>query len=95
MRLQLAVTWALATLSAGSFGVAIYHERRMQRHRQPGVGYREVTLRRDGGWRRTDLFTPAGLAHQRQASRFGLLGIVLALASLIAWVALAFLSAAA
>ena len=95
MRLQIVVTSAFAGLSALSFAVAVMHERRMQRHRQPGVSYRDVTLRRDGGWRRDDLFTAEGLAHQRQASRFGLLGVVLALASLLAWVVLAFLSAAA
>jgi hypothetical protein len=89
------VTSVFAGLSAVSFAAAVMHERRMQRHRQPGVSYRDVTLRRDGGWRRDDLFTAEGLAHQSKASRFGLLGVVLALAALLAWVALAFLSAAA
>ena len=69
-------------------GIAVVHERRMQRHRRPGVGYREVTFRRDGGWRRADLFTPEGLAHQRRASRAGLVAVLcwlLALAGLRFW----------
>jgi hypothetical protein len=89
MRLQVLISGALAGAAAVSLGVAIYHERRMQRHRQPGVSYRDVTLRRDGAWRRADLFTPEGLAHQRQASRHGVIGVLFAVASLIAWVALA------
>ena len=67
-------------------GIAVLHERRMQRHRQPGIGYRAVTFRRDGGWRRADFFTPEGLAEQRLASRAGLVGVLcwlLALASLM------------
>jgi hypothetical protein len=52
-------------------GVAVYNERRMQRHRQPGVSYSQVTFRRDGGWKRSDLFTDAGLRYQRRASGFG------------------------
>jgi len=54
----------------------------MQRHRQPGVSYAQVTWRRDGGWRRADLFTPEGLAHQKLASRYGLMGVLLWLAAL-------------
>ena len=71
---------------AGSIAMAlaVRQERLMQRHRQPGVSYRDVTLRRDGGWRRGDLFTPAGLHHQRHASRFGLIGAVLWVAALLA-----------
>lgn len=71
---------------AGSVSMllAVRQERMMQRHRQPGVSYRDVTLRRDGGWRRADLFTPAGLLHQRHASRFGLTGAVLWVAALLA-----------
>lgn len=64
-------------------GVAVFNERRMQRHRQPGVTYAQVTWRRDGGWRRADLFTPAGLAHQRLASRYGLTGVLLWVAAVI------------
>lgn len=58
----------------------------MQRHRQPGVTYAAVTWRRDGGWRRADLFTPEGLRHQARASRFGVAAAalwVLALAALV------------
>ena len=72
----------LFTAGGISMVLAIRQERLMQRHRQPGVSYRDVTLRRDGGWRRADLFTPSGLLHQRQASRFGLIGVVLWIAAL-------------
>lgn len=68
-----------------SMAIAIVNERRMHRHRQPGVTYSEATYRRDGGWRRTDLFTPEGLAYQHKASRYGVTGAalwVLALAAL-------------
>ena len=65
---------------------AIVCERRMQRHRQPGVGYWQATLRRDGGWRREDLFQPEGLRIQRLASRYGILAAGLWLASLAAWI---------
>jgi hypothetical protein len=57
--------------------VAIVYERRMQRHRQPGVSYAQATLRRDGGWRRDDLFTPTGLDLQRRAARYGAIGVLL------------------
>ena len=57
-----------------SMTVAVVYERRMHRHRQPGVSYREATFRRDGGWRNTDLFTEEGLRLQRRASTFGVLG---------------------
>jgi hypothetical protein len=73
-------------------GVAIYNERRMHRHRQPGVTYAQATYRRDGGWRRTDLFTPEGLAYQRQASRYGVVGAALWVLALIAWAIAALLS---
>jgi hypothetical protein len=66
--------------------LAIRSERRMQRHRQPGITYAAVTWRRDGGWRRADLFTPEGLRHQARASRFGVAAAalwVLALAALV------------
>ena len=89
MTLQLASTGALATLGLLSAAVAIVHERRMQRHRLPGVSYAEVTLRRDGGWRRDDLFAPPGLAHQRQASKYGILAAGLWLLALLAFVLLA------
>ncbi|HET7459068.1 MAG TPA: hypothetical protein VFJ74_15575 [Gemmatimonadaceae bacterium] len=60
----------------------------MHRHRQPGVTYAEATLRRDGGWRRRDLFTPVGLRLQRKASLWGVTGGVLLLASIAAWMIL-------
>ena len=86
LTIQLFCSALLGVLALGSFGVAIAFERRMQRHRQPGVTYADVTLRRDGAWRRADLFTPEGLALQRQASRFGLLGALFAAAALVAWI---------
>jgi hypothetical protein len=60
----------------------------MQRHRQPGIIYRAVTLRRDGGWRRADLFTPTGLQYQRRASGVGVSGTALLIAALLAWILL-------
>jgi hypothetical protein len=89
MNAQLAVTCILAAAGAASAALAIRCERRMQRHRQPGVGYAAVTFRRDGGWRRADLFTAEGLRYQRQASRFGVTAAGLWLLALASWVALA------
>jgi len=63
--------------------VAIVNERRMQRHRQPGVGYWDVTLRRDGAWKRGDLFTETGLAFQRRAAKWGMIGAACLVAALI------------
>ncbi|HEX9705674.1 MAG TPA: hypothetical protein VGA20_10535 [Gemmatimonadales bacterium] len=60
----------------------------MHRHRLPSITYLAATLRLDGGWRRTDLFTSEGLRHQARAARFGLLGVVLWVVALLAWVAL-------
>ena len=77
---MLAIT--LFGLAMICWGIAIVNERRMQKHRQPGVSYRDVTFRRDGGWRRTDLFTEAGLTYQRRASTFGVLGLVFLLLAL-------------
>ncbi len=76
-------------LAAGlvSITIAVVLERRMQRHRQPGVTYRDATLRKDGGWRRADLFTPEGLALQRRAARFGWLGAALLILALVVWIA--------
>jgi len=85
---QALVAAAFALAGLGSAGVAVFHERRMHRHRQPGVTYAAATLRRDGGWRRTDLFTPEGLRHQARAARFGMMAValwVLALIALVAW----------
>ena len=83
--LLLAVAGTVAML------VAVRYERRMQRHRRPGVGYRDVTFRRDGGWRRDDLFEPEGLALQRRAARWGATGAALWLAALVAWVVTAWI----
>ena len=85
----------LAAAGALCIVIAVTFERRMQRHRQPGVSYREVTFRRDGGWRRADLFTPEGLRLQRSASKFGLLGAAFWLLALIAWVVIAALASQA
>lgn len=68
--------------------VAVFNERRMNRHRQPGVSYSDATFRRDGGWRRDDLFTPTGLAYQRRASRYGVLGVLLWILALVAIIVL-------
>lgn len=87
MTLQATLSATLFALGVCAFAVAIRHERLMQRHRQPGVSYRDVTLRRDGGWRQADLFMPEGLVHQRRASTFGILGALLWVAALVAWVA--------
>ena len=66
---------------------AVVNERRMHHHRQPGVSYGQATLRRDGGWRRQDLFTDEGLRYQRRASLWGVSGaLMLVLAVILAWV---------
>ena len=65
---------------------AIVAERRMQRHRRPGVSYWAATLRRDGGWQQADLFGEAGLVEQRRAARAGATAAarwVLALATMV------------
>jgi hypothetical protein len=85
-------TVVAATLGvAGTLSVAcaVAFERRMHRHRRPGVSYRAATMRRDGGWRRADLFTEEGLRYQARAARFGWAGAALWLAALAAWVVLA------
>ena len=87
MTLQTILSASLFVLGICAFVVAIRHERAMQRHRQPGVSYRDVTMRRDGGWRRTDFFAPEGLVHQRRASTFGITGALLWLAALGVWIA--------
>ena len=86
---QFVVSAILAALGVIALGIAVVCERAMQRHRQPGVTYREATLRKDGGWRREDLFTETGLRYQRRASAFGVSGALLLLASLLAYVLLA------
>jgi hypothetical protein len=69
---QDAAAGALAFAGVACAVLAVRHERRMHRHRRPGVTYAAATLRRDGGWRRTDLFTDEGLRHQARAARFGM-----------------------
>jgi hypothetical protein len=80
----------LKLLIAGGVGAliwAVVNERRMHRHRRPGVSYGQATLRRDGGWRREDLFTDDGLRFQRRASTWGISGaLLLVLAMILAWV---------
>jgi hypothetical protein len=83
------VAAALGAAGTLSVGCAVAFERRMHRHRRPGVSYRAATLRADGGWRRADLFTEEGLRHQARAARFGWAGVALWLAALAAWVVLA------
>lgn len=70
--LLLAVLFGLFGFVA--FTIAIVNERRMQRHRHPGVSYAAVTFRRDGAWRRADLFTETGLVFQRRAAKWGMIG---------------------
>lgn len=85
---RVSVPVGIAIAGTVSMLVAIYSERRMHRHRQPGVTYSQATFRRDGGWRRTDLFTAEGLAHQRRASTFGVTGAFLWIVALIVFVLL-------
>lgn len=87
--IQLVVSVTLTALGALALGIAVGYERAMQRHRQSGVTYSQVTLRRDGGWRRSDLFTDTGLRYQRRASSFGVLGAWLLVVALLAYVLLA------
>lgn len=85
---QLVTSGALFALGVGAFVLAVREERKMHRHRQPGVSWRTATMRMDGGWRREDLFTADGLAHQRAASRYGVTGGALWIAALAMWIAL-------
>lgn len=89
MSTQAVTSLLIAAAGTLSVAVAVFHERMMQRHRRPGVGYGEATFRRDGGWRRGDLFTDAGLTHQRLASRYGFGGVGLWILALISWIVLA------
>jgi hypothetical protein len=88
MSTRLLISGVLAIAGVVCLAIAVSCERAMHRHRQPGVTYMDATLRRDGGWRRTDLFTEAGLRHQRRASMFGALGTVLLVAALLVYVLL-------
>jgi hypothetical protein len=83
------VSLALGLTGVVTAAVAVFNERRMQQYRLPGVSYADVTWRRDGGWRRDDLFAPEGLAFQRKASRYGLLTVLCWLLAIVAWVAFA------
>jgi hypothetical protein len=82
------LTAILALLGLAFLAAAVVHERRMHVHRQPGVSYGQATFRRDGGWRRGDLFTETGLHHQQRASLYGITGVALLIASMLAWVVL-------
>lgn len=84
--LQLALPLLFAGAGLVSAGVAVVHERRMQRHRLPGVTYAAATFRADGGWRRGDLFAPAGLAEQRRAARAGMIALLCWLLALGSWI---------
>ena len=86
--LQLVIAGAFGVAGIGFLLAAVVEERRMQRHRQPGVSYASATLRRDGGWRRAELFTSEGLRHQRRASACGIVGALLLMAALLAWIVL-------
>ena len=89
MTTQAGVATVLSAAGVIAAALAVANERRMQRHRLPGVSYAAATFRRDGGWRRADLFAPQGLEYQRRAARLGLAAAVLWLLALAAWVALA------
>lgn len=88
MTVQLAVASTVALAGTVAMVLAVSHERRMHRWRRPGVSYAAATFRRDGGWRRDDLFTAEGLAHQRLASRWGVTGAGLWILALLCWIAL-------
>jgi hypothetical protein len=88
MTLQILGSSILALLGVAFLAAAVVHERRMHAHRRPGVTYAQATLRRDGGWRRGDLFTEAGLRHQRRASLCGITGAAFLVASILTWMAL-------
>jgi ABC-type Fe3+ transport system permease subunit len=83
---QTAAAGTLAFAGMVCAALAVWHERRMQRHRRPDVTYAAATLRRDGGWRRTDLFTDEGLRHQARASRYGMAAAAWWVLALAAWV---------
>jgi hypothetical protein len=91
VRGELVAPAMLAVAGTVSMAIAIYNERRMHRHRQPGITYSQATYRRDGGWRRADLFTAEGLAHQHKASRYGVSGAALWILALAAYVITGFL----
>jgi hypothetical protein len=53
------------------------------------VTYAAVTFRRDGGWRRSELFTARGLEYQAHAARWGITAAVCWGVALLSWVLLA------
>lgn len=79
------VVSALVTAGVVALTIAVVNERRMQQHRQPDVSYWKVTLRRDGAWRRTDLFTDDGLAFQGRAAKWGMIGVGCFVLAMILW----------
>ena len=88
MSAQLFVSTVLGVVGTACVVVAVVNERRMQRYRKPGVTYAQATFRRDGGWRRSDLFQEPAFALQRRASTFGVAGAVCWVAGLVAWIVL-------
>jgi hypothetical protein len=88
MTLQVLTASLLGSTGTILASLAMWNERRMQRHRHPGVSYAAVTWRRDGGWRLSDLFTATGLRYQALASRFGVGDAVLWVLALVSWVLL-------
>ncbi|MGH7679090.1 MAG: hypothetical protein ACRENU_11530 [Gemmatimonadaceae bacterium] len=84
---------ALALVGVIYMLAAVVNERRMHQHRQPGVSYATATFRRDGGWRRADLFTAEGLAFQRRAARDGVIGGALWVVALVLYVVMGWMSA--
>jgi hypothetical protein len=86
MTVQSVASLLAALVGSGAAAIAIYHERRMQRYRQPGVTYAAVTFRRDGAWRRAELFKAEGLVHQARAARFGIMAAGCWVLALILWI---------
>ena len=84
---------ALALVGVVYMLVAVVNERRMHQHRQPGVSYGAATFRRDGGWRRAELFTAEGLVFQRRAARNGVIGGALWIVALVLYVVMGWMSA--
>ena len=81
--MRLIVTGLLLAAGIAAWINAVLHERRMHRHRKPGVSYKDATLRWDGAWRRADVFTDVGLAHQKKASLWGVVGAALLVGALV------------
>lgn len=87
--IQMIVSSAFAVIGLVAVIVAVTNERRMQRHRRPNVSYADVTFRRDGAWRRKDLFDAQGLVYQRRAAASGMLAAACWLTAIVAWALLA------